>query len=124
MNKIFLLRVLFFLTAFQVSLGVSQDSLLVINPTEVGFSSKHLAKIESHFQRKVDRGELAGIVTLVARKGKIAHLSAIGYQDVNQEIPMKTNTLFRIYSMTKPIASTAPMMLYQDNQFQNFFQYL
>lgn len=118
MNKNFLLRVLLFLTAFQVSLGASQDSLLVINPTEVGFSSKHLAKIESHFQRKVDRGELAGIVTLVARKGKIAHLSAIGYQDVNQEIPMKTNTLFRIYSMTKPIASTALMMLYQDNQFQ------
>ena len=118
MNKKLLLRALFFLTTFWVSLSASQDGSLVTNPNEVGFSSKHLAKIESHFQNRVDRGEIAGIVTLVARKGKIAHLSAIGYQDAHQEIPMKTNTLFRIYSMTKPIASTALMMLYQDNKFQ------
>lgn len=94
------------------------DNLPFVEPESVGFSSDQLAKIENHFQGRVDRGEIAGIVTLVARKGKIAHLSAVGYQDVVQNIPMKTDTLFRIFSMTKPIASTALMMLYQDGYFQ------
>ena len=94
------------------------DNLPFVEPESVGFSSDQLAKIENHFQGRVDRGEIAGIVTLVARKGKIAHFSAVGYQDVVQNIPMKTDTLFRIFSMTKPIASTALMMLYQDGYFQ------
>ena len=94
------------------------DNLPFVEPESVGFSSDQLAKIENHFQGHVDRGEIAGIVTLVARKGKIAHLSAVGYQDVVQNIPMETDTLFRIFSMTKPIASTALMMLYQDGYFQ------
>ena len=94
------------------------DNLPFVEPESVGFSSDQLAKIENHFQGRVDRGEIAGIVTLVARKGKIAHLSAVGYQDVVQNIPMETDTLFRIFSMTKPIASTALMMLYQDGYFQ------
>ena len=94
------------------------DNLPFVEPESVGFSSDQLAKIENHFQGRVNRGEIAGIVTLVARKGKIAHLSAVGYQDVVQNIPMETDTLFRIFSMTKPIASTALMMLYQDGYFQ------
>ena len=96
----------------------SADNLPTVTPEDVGFSSEQLNKIESHFQGRVDRGEIAGIVTLVARNGKIAHLSAVGYQDVERKIPMETDTLFRIYSMTKPIASTALMMLYQDGHFQ------
>lgn len=94
------------------------ESLPVVDPAQVGFSSDQLAKIETHFQGRVDRGEIAGIVTLVSRRGKIAHLSAVGYQDVVKNIPMETDTLFRIFSMTKPIASTALMMLYQDGHFQ------
>ena len=70
------------------------DNLPFVEPESVGFSSDQLAKIENHFQGRVNRGEIAGIVTLVARKGKIAHLSAIGYQDVVQNIPMETDTLF------------------------------
>ena len=87
------------------------DNLPMVKPEDVGFSSEQLDKIETHFQGRVDRGEIAGIVTLVARKGKIAHLSAVGYQNVSQNIPMETDTLFRIFSMTKPIASTALMMI-------------
>lgn len=94
------------------------DGLPMVAPEEVGFSSEQLSKIESYFQGRVDRGEIAGIVTLVARNGKIAHLSAVGYQDAEEEIPMDIDSLFRIYSMTKPIASTALMMLYQDGLFQ------
>ena len=118
MNSKFL-RIIFITAAiFSVSLASAADSLLVVKPEDVGFSSEQLNKLESYFASRVEKGEIAGIVTLVARKGKIAHFSAVGYQDAEQEIPMELDTLFRIYSMTKPIASTALMMLYQDGLFQ------
>jgi len=107
-----------FISLFWLTITSAQSELTFVDPEEVGFSSEQLGKIESYFQGRVDRGEIAGIVTLVARDGKIAHLSAVGYQNVEQRVPMETNSLFRIYSMTKPIASTALMMLYQDGLFQ------
>lgn len=114
-----LLRIYFIaVTIFSVGFVNAADSLPLVNPEEVGFSSVQLAKIESYFASRVEKGEIAGIVTLVARHGKIAHLSAVGYQDAEQKIPMETDTLFRVYSMTKPIVSTALMMLYQDGLFQ------
>ena len=118
MNKRIFSIIFNFITALSFSFVAAQSSLPMVTPEEVGFSSEQLDKIESYFQGRVDRGEIAGIVTLVARKGKIAHLSAVGYQDVDRGIPMDTDTLFRVYSMTKPIVSTALMMLYQDGLFQ------
>ncbi|MDD9895105.1 MAG: serine hydrolase [Gammaproteobacteria bacterium] len=118
MNKKFLSSFFALASIFWLSLATAQNGLTFVDPEEVGFSSEQLGKIESYFQGRVDRGEIAGIVTLVARDGKIAHLSAVGYQDAEQRIPMETDSLFRIYSMTKPIASTALMMLYQDGLFQ------
>ena len=118
MNKKFLSSFFALASIFWLSLATAQNGLTFVDPEEVCFSSEQLGKIESYFQGRVDRGEIAGIVTLVARDGKIAHLSAVGYQDAEQRIPMETDSLFRIYSMTKPIASTALMMLYQDGLFQ------
>ena len=111
---------LFLITAtiFSVSFATAADSLPVVQPEDVGFSSEQLNKIETYFTSRVEKGEIAGIVTLVARHGKIAHFSAVGYQDAEQEIPMEKDTIFRVYSMTKPIVSTALMMLYQDGLFQ------
>ena len=71
-----------------------------MQPEDVGFSSQQLNKIETYFASRVEKGEIAGIVTLVARHGKIAHFSAVGYQDAEQEIPMDKDTIFRVYSMT------------------------
>ena len=118
MNKKMFSIFLGIVTAISFSLATAQSNLPMVAPEEVGFSSEQLNKIETYFQGRVDRGEIAGIVTLVARKGKIAHLSAVGYQDVDRGIAMDTDTLFRVYSMTKPIVSTALMMLYQDGLFQ------
>ena len=112
--KIFLIAA----TIFSVSIAIAADSLPLVQPEEVGFSSEQLNKIESYFASRVENGEIAGMVTLVARHGKIAHFSAVGYQDAEREIPMEKDTLFRVYSMTKPIVSTALMMLYQDGLFQ------
>ena len=111
---------LFLITAtiFSVSFATAADSLPVVQPEDVGFSSEQLNKIETYFASRVEKGEIAGIVTLVARHGKIAHFSAVGYQDAEQEIPMGKDTIFRVYSMTKPIVSAALMMLYQDGLFQ------
>ena len=84
----------------------------------LGFSAERLAAIDRFYAREVERGELAGIVLLIARHGRIAHFSALGYQDVEQRTPMRTDTLFRWYSMTKPLTSTALMMLYEEGRFQ------
>ena len=98
--------------------SVANAQLPIVEPEEVGFASERLSRIQDHFATRVDNGEIAGIVTLVARHGKIAHFSALGYANAEQELPMERDTIFRIYSMTKPIASTALMMLYEDGLFQ------
>ena len=118
MNTNFLRSFLISAAIFSVSFATAADSLPVVQPEDVGFSSQQLNKIETYFASRVEKGEIAGIVTLVARHGKIAHFSAVGYQDAEQEIPMDKDTIFRVYSMTKPIVSTALMMLYQDGLFQ------
>ena len=118
MNNKFLKTFLIVVTIFSCGYVTAANNLEFVEPEEVGFSSDQLNKIESHFSNRVENGEIAGAVTLVARHGKVAHFSAVGYQDVEQQIPIQDDTLFRIYSMTKPIASTALMMLYQDGLFQ------
>jgi CubicO group peptidase (beta-lactamase class C family) len=118
MNTKFLRILLIAATLSSVSFATAADGIAVVQPEEVGFSSEQLSKVESYFASRVEKGEIAGMVTLVARHGKIAHFSAVGYQDAEQEIPMERDTLFRVYSMTKPIVSTALMMLYQDGLFQ------
>jgi CubicO group peptidase (beta-lactamase class C family) len=81
-------------------------------PTEeAGFSSSRLGRIGEVMQRYLDRGELAGLITLVARHGKTVHLERFGMMDLEAGKPMQFDTIFRIYSMTKPITSVALMML-------------
>ncbi|MGA2205808.1 MAG: serine hydrolase domain-containing protein [Terracidiphilus sp.] len=97
--------------------AVSQG-LPTARPEDTGFSAERLAKIDSFYADQVKQGQMAGIVMLIARHGKIAHFSAIGYADVEKHQPMKKDTIFRMYSMTKPIASVALMTLYEEGRFQ------
>lgn len=85
-------------------------------PESVGISSARLANLHRGMQGFVDRREAAGIVTLVAREGKIVDVHAVGFQDVEKRVPMKADTIFRIASMTKPITSVATMMLEEDGR--------
>lgn len=88
-------------------------------PEEVGLSSEGLARIDAHLRsRYVDPGKIAGCLTLVARHGKVAHLSALGSMDLARQKPMRDDAIFRIYSMTKPITSVALMMLHERAVFQ------
>ncbi len=89
-----------------------------VTPEDVGISGARLYKIDHLTKRYIDEGKLAGTITLVARKGKIAHLQTQGKMDVEADKDMAEDTIFRIYSMTKPITSTTLMMLYEDGNFQ------
>ena len=87
-------------------------------PEAVGMSSARLERLDQVMQGYIDRDEVAGVVTLVARRGKVVHFSALGKRDVEAGAPMAHDTIFRIASMTKPIASVALMMLYEEGRFQ------
>lgn len=91
---------------------------LEVDPIDVGLDPERLGRIDTHFRRYVDDGRLAGYQVLVARRGKVAHLSSHGHRDREAELPIEPDTLFRIYSMTKPITSVALMMLWEEGAFQ------
>jgi len=83
-----------------------------------GFSPERIGKIGTVMQRFVDRGVLPGLITVVARHGKIAHLECFGVTDIESQTPMRPDAIFRIYSMTKPITAVATMMLVEDGLIQ------
>ena len=87
-------------------------------PEEVGVSAERLKRIRPVMQDYVDKGNLPGFLTVVARRGKIVHFETIGMRDVENKKPIEPDTIFRIYSMSKPITSVAVMMLYEEGKFQ------
>ncbi|HKA51005.1 MAG TPA: serine hydrolase domain-containing protein [Candidatus Dormibacteraeota bacterium] len=89
-----------------------------VDASEAGFDARRLARIDRHFGRYVDDGRLPGWLILVSRKGRIVHLTACGLRDKEAGLPVELDTLFRIYSMTKPITSVAAMMLYEQGAFE------
>ncbi len=91
----------------------------VVEPEAVGLSRERLQRIDRHLERRyLAPGKIAGALTVVARKGQVAYLSPLGRMDLARGKPMAEDTLFRIYSMTKPITSVALMMLYEHGLFQ------
>ena len=89
---------------------------LTASPREVGLSAERLERISSAAQGFIDEGQLAGAVTVVARRGKVAHFEAYGMMDIEADKPMQKDTIFRIYSMTKPIAAVGVMMLCEEGK--------
>jgi CubicO group peptidase (beta-lactamase class C family) len=86
------------------------------DPAGAGMDAERLARIPVRMQAFVDRGKSAGIVTLLARHGHLALLSAVGYQDRENNVPMRTDTIFQIMSMTKPITSVGIVMLMEEGR--------
>jgi CubicO group peptidase (beta-lactamase class C family) len=85
-------------------------------PESVGISTERLGRLHRGMQEIVARREAGGIVTLVARDGKVVDVHATGFQDVESKTPMRENTIFRIASMSKPVTSVAIMMLYEEGK--------
>ncbi|MBM0259717.1 serine hydrolase [Micromonospora sp. 4G55] len=88
------------------------------DPDLIGFDPARLARIDQHFGRYVDDGRLAGWQIVVTRRGEIAHSSTYGMRDTEAGAPVERDTLWRIYSMTKPITSVAAMMLWEEGHFE------
>lgn len=96
--------------------ALGQDLPKVSRPEDAGFSSERLARITQFFQAEVDKGAIPGAVLLVERSGKLVYRQAVGYQDREKKTPMKPDAIFRIYSMTKPVATVAVMMLAEEGK--------
>jgi CubicO group peptidase (beta-lactamase class C family) len=87
-------------------------------PEQVGMSSERLARLPLGMRALVDQGRLAGVVTMVARHGKIVEFAATGKRDIAADAPMQRDDIFRIYSMSKPITGVAMMMLFEEGKWQ------
>src|SRR5258706_8952261 len=94
--------------------GSAKTSDLAENkPETLGFSSERLDRLHAVMQQKVDQKQLAGIVTLLARHGKVVEERTYGKKDIASGAPMTKDTIFRIFSMTKPVTGVAMMILYE-----------
>ncbi len=100
--------------AFLLYLGIQAQELSQASPEDVGMSSERLERLSKTFQGYIDEKELPGATLLVARKGKIAYFESFGKNDLENNVPMTKNSIFRIASQTKAIVSTGIMML-QEN---------
>jgi CubicO group peptidase (beta-lactamase class C family) len=88
------------------------------DPGEVGMSAERLSQIEETMTPYVEGDKVAGLMTMVYRRGEVVHYETCGDSDLQTDAPMTPNTLFRIYSMTKPITTVAALMLYEEGHFQ------
>ena len=95
----------------------AQADLPFAKAETVGMSSKRLERINAFIKDYIDTNQIAGAVTLVARKGKIVHFEAQGWRYKEENQPMEKDAIFSLASMTKPIVSTALMMLWEDGKF-------
>ncbi len=94
------------------------DFSIDVDPGEVGLDAQRLRRIDTHFRQYVDDGRLPGWQVMVSRRGKVAHLSSYGLADKEAGRPVETDTVWRIYSMTKPLTSVAAMMLWEQGAFE------
>jgi CubicO group peptidase (beta-lactamase class C family) len=94
------------------------DVKIDAEPAEVGLDPDRLQRLDRHFARYVDDGRLAGWLITVSRYGRLAHVSARGARDAEAGLPAGPDTLWRLYSMSKPITSVAAMMLYEEGAFE------
>src|ERR1700691_3866196 len=91
---------------------------LQADPAEAGFDKERLARIDRHFARYVDDGRLPGCLLTVRRHCRLVHVSIYGLRDIEAGLPVETGTLWRIFSMTKPVTSVAAMMLLEEGAFE------
>ncbi|HET9899309.1 MAG TPA: serine hydrolase domain-containing protein [Streptosporangiaceae bacterium] len=89
-----------------------------VDPAEAGLDASRLDRIERHFRHYVDDGRLPGWLVTVSRHGKLAYVANYGHRDLEAGLPVTADTVWRIYSMSKPITSVAAMILYEEGAFE------
>lgn len=98
--------------------SVAAADLGTARPEAVGMSSQRLNRLTTEMKAIAERGDVPGVVTMVARKGKVVHLEATGKRELEGGTPMQKDTIFRIYSMTKPVTGVAMMILFEQGKWQ------
>ena len=111
MRKSVLSKTRNFITA--VTLAISFPAQIVADVEQA-----RLDAVAADLQARIDEGRLSGAVVMVAQDGEVLMHKAMGYQNVEDQVPMSTDTIFRIFSMTKPVTGTALMMLWDEGKFQ------
>ena len=96
--------------------AVSAGSVPRAKPEDVGLSAERLARISEAMNRHIEAGDAAGVVTLVARRGRIAHLQAHGFMNIETREPMRTDAIFGLASMSKPVTAVAIMLLVEEGR--------
>src|SRR5438876_4954207 len=110
-----MLRSFFLSVLAAATLGAA--SLPTTRPEQSGMSSERLKRLSAAMRAYIDRGQVPGTVTLVARRGHVVHVEAQGVMDIESRTPMRPDSIFRIASMTKPITSVAVMMLMEEGKY-------
>ena len=93
-------------------------SLLATSLVSADVEQAQIDAVRATMQERIDAAKLSGVVLMVAQDGEILMNEALGYQNVEDQVPMSTDTIFRIFSMTKPVTGTALMMLYDEGKFE------
>jgi CubicO group peptidase (beta-lactamase class C family) len=96
--------------------GPVAEPLPVAKPEDAGLSSAKLGRIAATLQIEVDKGRLPGAVVAIARRGKLTYFEAVGFRDKEKAEPLRTDALFALASMTKPMTSVAALMLYEEGR--------
>jgi CubicO group peptidase (beta-lactamase class C family) len=102
--------------AVAIAAQAAAGTLPRAKPEDVGMSSERLARVHDAVHKAIEAGEVAGVVTLVARRGKIVHFEAEGFADIATKTPMRTDNIFRLASMGKPITAVAIMVLVEEGK--------
>ena len=111
-----MLKIIFSRITFLILLLFSLNALASYEARQAGMSPERLEKIGPSLSKYITEGRLPGLITAVARKGKIVHFETQGYADVENKIPLQEDSLFRIYSMSKPITGVALMILIEEGK--------
>src|SRR6202163_417128 len=104
-------------TAAKPALAPQTPPLPQAKPESLGLSSIRLQRMSDAYKREIDRGSVPGVTVMVARRAQIGWFEALGRQSPAASTPMARNSIFRIFSMTKPIASVGIMMLLEEGHF-------
>ena len=100
-----------------IALPFFGQDLPTYRPEQVGMSAERLARIQPMLQAYVEDGTVPGIAAVVARRGKVVYFKAFGQAQIEPPVKMDRSTIFRIYSMTKPVVSVAAMILFEEGLF-------
>src|SRR5258708_13898934 len=104
------------LTIVVVALAASLAAVSLGKPEDVGMSAERLQRINQVVQQYIDNRQISGAVTMVSRKGRVAHFEAQGLMDIESKAAMKKDAIFRMASMSKPVTGVAILMLMEEGK--------